>query len=88
MTTVEHSDGLRDNTIKSSENGQHENAQSRPKLQNNNTCTHVKLKKKNITVLFGQYIQWFVLINHFHRHEDGFAHSVRLVGQVPASKTG
>ena len=39
-------DGLRDNAIKSSENGQHKNAQSRPKLQDNNTCTHVKLKKK------------------------------------------
>ena len=57
MTTVEHSDGLRDNTIKSSENGQHENAQSRPKLQNNNTCTHVKSEEENITVSVGQYIQ-------------------------------
>ena len=88
MTTVEHSDGLRDNTIKSSENGQHENAQSRPKLQNNNTCIHVKLKKKNITVLFGQYIQWVNLINRFHRHEDGFVHSVRLVDQVSTSQIG
>ena len=88
MTTVEHSDGLRDNTIKSSENGQHENAQSRPKLQNNNTCTHVKNEGENITVLSGQYIQWFDLINHFHRYEDGFVHSVRSVGQAFASEIG
>ena len=43
-------DGLRDNAIKSSENGQHKNAQSRPMLQNNNTCTHVKSEEENITV--------------------------------------
>ena len=81
-------DGLRDNAIKNSENGQHRSAQSRPKRKNKNTCTYVKNEGENITVLFGHYIQWIDLINHFHRHEDGFVHSVRLVGQAFASEIG
>ena len=44
-------DGLRDNAIKNSENGQHGKAQSRPNYHNNYTCTHVEKKREeNITV--------------------------------------